>query len=228
MKENVLLSPIKIGRRNCVNRFMIQAMECADALENGDPSERTIERYSNLFAGEAGLVTLEAITITDECRARDDQLSIMPRNVKALGKMIEGLKKINPDTLIVFQLTHSGELSNPDFSRRITVKPLYGYGGELVTEEEMDKIMDEFVLAAKITHDIGADGIDLKLCHGYLGSQVLRPYNDRKWKYGGSWENRSRWAFELYERINKEVNDPDFLIGSKISAWEGFPGGFGT
>ena len=207
---------------------MIQAMECADALENGDPSERTIERYSNLFAGEAGLVTLEAITITDECRARDDQLSIMPRNVKALGKMIEGLKKINPDTLIVFQLTHSGELSNPDFSRRITVKPLYGYGGELVTEEEMDKIMDEFVLAAKITHDIGADGIDLKLCHGYLGSQVLRPYNDRKWKYGGSWENRSRWAFELYERINKEVNDPDFLIGSKISAWEGFPGGFGT
>lgn len=228
MEENVLLSPIKIGRRNCVNRFMIQAMECADALENGDPSERTIERYSNLFAGEAGLVTLEAITITDECRARDDQLSIMPRNVKALGKMIEGLKKINPDTLIVFQLTHSGELSNPDFSRRITVKPLYGYGGELVTEEEMDKIMDEFVLAAKITHDIGADGIDLKLCHGYLGSQVLRPYNDRKWKYGGSWENRSRWAFELYERINKEVNDPDFLIGSKISAWEGFPGGFGT
>ena len=142
MKENVLLSPIKIGRRNCVNRFMIQAMECADALENGDPSERTIERYSNLFAGEAGLVTLEAITITDECRARDDQLSIMPRNVKALGKMIEGLKKINPDTLIVFQLTHSGELSNPDFSRRITVKPLYGYGGELVTEEDMDKIMD--------------------------------------------------------------------------------------
>lgn len=68
----------------------------------------------------------------------------------------------------------------------------------------------------------------MKLCHGYLGSQILRPYNDRKWKYGGSWENRSRFAFELYERIEKAVNDKNFLIGSKISAWEGFPGGFGT
>ena len=68
----------------------------------------------------------------------------------------------------------------------------------------------------------------MKLCHGYLGSQLLRPYNDRKWKYGGSWENRSRFAFELFERIVKEINDPDFLIGSKVSAWEGFPGGCGS
>ena len=84
------------------------------------------------------------------------------------------------------------------------------------------------MLAAKIAHDVGVDGIDMKLCHGYLGSQILRPYNDRDWKYGGSWENRSRFAFDLYERINKEINDKNFLIGSKISAWEGFPGGCGS
>lgn len=68
----------------------------------------------------------------------------------------------------------------------------------------------------------------MKLCHGYFGSQVLRPYNDRKWKYGGSWENRSHFAYDLYERIQDKVNDKNFLIGSKISIWEGFPGGFGT
>ena len=84
------------------------------------------------------------------------------------------------------------------------------------------------MLAAKIAHDAGADGIDLKFCHGYLGSQILRPHNSRKWKYGGSWENRSRFAFDVVERISREVNDKDFLIGSKISVWEGFPGGFGT
>ena len=226
--DNILLSPIKIGKRISKNRFFIQAMECADSLPNGDPSELTLKRYKNLFAGEAGVVTLEAITVTDESRSRDDQLSIMPRNVKALEKFVAELKKVNPDTLFVFQLTHSGELSHPAFSKRVCVKPLPGYGGELITEEQMDRIIDDFVLAAKITSDVGADGIDLKLCHGYLGSQVLRPYNDRKWKYGGSWENRSSWAYNLYERISKEVNDPKFLIGSKISAWEGFPGGFGT
>ncbi|MPM90018.1 NADH oxidase [bioreactor metagenome] len=152
----------------------------------------------------------------------------MPQNEKALTKFVKEVKEANPDTLFVFQLTHSGELSNPQFSRRVTVKPLHGYGGDVLTEDEVDKIMDDFVLAAKIAHSAGADGIDMKLCHGYLGSQILRPYNDRKWKYVGSWENRSRFAFELYERISKEVNDKNFLIGSKISAWEGFPGGFGT
>jgi 2,4-dienoyl-CoA reductase-like NADH-dependent reductase (Old Yellow Enzyme family) len=88
--------------------------------------------------------------------------------------------------------------------------------------------VDDFVLAAKLTYEAGADGIDMKFCHGYLGSQVLRPYNSRKWKYGGAWENRRQFAYDLYERIRKVVPDPNFLIGSKISVWEGFPGGMGT
>ncbi len=231
MQENykdILLSPIRIGNRTSPNRFFVQAMECTDADADGNPSALTVERYSNLFNGEAGVVTLEAITVTDECRSRLNQLSIMPKNAKPLAKFVGDLKAINPKTLLVFQLTHSGELSNPEFSRRVTVKPLPGFGGELMTEEDVEHIMDQFVMAARIAYDAGADGVDLKLCHGYLGSQILRPYNDRKWKYGGSWENRSRFAYELYERVQKEINDPNFLIGSKVSAWEGFPGGFGT
>lgn len=226
--RDTLLSPITIGNRVCQNRFVIQAMECADADEKGNPTPLTVERYSNLFRGEAGMVTLEAITVTKESRGRLAQLSIMPENAKPLEKFVGDLKKINPDTLFVFQLTHSGELSHPGFSRRVTVKPLHGYGGELLSEEEVDGIIDQFVLAARIAYDAGADGVDMKLCHGYLGSQILRPYNDRKWKYGGAWENRRQFAFDLYERIQKEINDPRFIIGSKISAWEGFPGGFGT
>ena len=226
--KETLLSEIKIGNRICKNRFFIQAMECNDEDETGNPSEETTERYKTLMRGEAGLVSLEAISVTRESRARDNQLMIMEPNRAPLEKFVKEVKSENPDSLFIFQLTHSGELSNPEFSRRVTVNPLYGYGGDLLEESDIERIMDEFVLAAKITHDSGADGIDLKLCHGYLGSQILRPYNNRKWKYGGSWENRSRFAFELAERIEKEVNDPNFLVGSKISAWEGFPGGFGT
>ena len=226
--KDVLLDPIKIGNRTIPNRFFIQAMECNDEDAYGNPSDLTTERYVNLAKGEAGLVSLEAISVTRESRSRDNQMMIMPENEKALTEFVKKVKAANPNMLFIFQLTHSGELSNPDFSRRVTVKPLHGYGGEILTEEEVDKIVDDFVMAAKIAHNAGADGIDMKLCHGYLGSQILRPYNDRKWKYGGSWENRSRFAYDLYERIQKEVNDKNFLIGSKVSAWEGFPGGFGT
>ncbi|MHB8062326.1 MAG: oxidoreductase [Ruminiclostridium sp.] len=226
--KQTLLSPIQIGTRTCPNRFFIQAMECTDADAEGNPSDLTYQRYENLFRGEAGLITLEAISITDKSRSRLNQLMIRPENLKSLTNFVKKMKEANPNSLFVFQLTHSGELSNPSFSRRVTVKPLPGYGGEIMTEEEVDQIVDDFVLAAKIAHEAGADGIDMKLCHGYLGSQILRPYNDRKWKYGGSWENRRQFAFDLYEKIQKEVNDKNFLIGSKISAWEGFPGGFGT
>jgi len=226
--KDTLLSPVKIGTRTCENRFFIQPMECNDEDVTGSPSESTAERYCKLAKGEAGLVSLEAVSVTRESRSRDNQLMIMEPNREPLTKFVRRVKEANPKMLFIFQLTHSGELSHPGFSRRVTIKPLHGYGGDLLTEEEVDKIMDGFVLAAQIAHDAGADGIDMKLCHGYFGSQVLRPYNDRKWKYGGGWENRSRFAFDLYERIQNAVSDKDFLIGSKISAWEGFPGGFGT
>lgn len=231
MQENykeILLSPIKIGTRVCQNRFWVQAMECTDADEEGNPTDWTVERYENLFKGGYGMVTLEAITVTDKSRSRLAQLSIMPRNAEKLKTFIQGLKAVNPNVLIVLQLTHSGELSNPEFSKRVTVKPLPGFGGELLKEEDVEEILQEFVTAARIAYEAGADGVDLKLCHGYLGSQILRPYNDRKWKYGGPWENRRQFAFDLFERVGAEINDKNFLLGTKISMWEGFPGGFGT
>lgn len=226
--RQILLSPIKVGPLTSQNRFFSQPMECSDGDRDGNPTDLTYKRYENLFKGEAGMVCLEAITITDKNRSRMNQLFIMPQNKEPLAKFVKHLKEINPKTIFVFQLTHSGELSNPEFSRKVSVRPLPGYTAEIMSDEDLEKIFEDFVLAAKIAYDCGADGIDMKLCHGYLGSQILRPYNTRKWKYGGEWKNRRQFAFDLYERIRKLVPDKNFLIGSKVSAWEGFPGGFGT
>lgn len=180
-------------------------MECCDSDDEGNPTERTYRRYRNLFEGGAGIVDLEAITVQWESRSRKNQLSVMPRNQKALSKFVSELRKINDKTIFVWQLTHSGELSNPDFSRRVCVKPTPGFGGDVVDEAYVEKTIDQFVLSAKIARDCGADGIDFKNCHGYLDSQILRPYNDRKWKYGGPWENRTR--FTLLFWANKNIRD---------------------
>ena len=69
-KTEILLSPIKVGTHTSVNRFFVQAMECTDADAKGNPSDLTYQRYENLFKGEAGIVSLEAITITDKNRSR--------------------------------------------------------------------------------------------------------------------------------------------------------------
>jgi 2,4-dienoyl-CoA reductase-like NADH-dependent reductase (Old Yellow Enzyme family) len=225
---DAIFQPIKVGQLTAQNRIVNNAMECGDADEEGSPTEKTYARYRKLFEGGAGIIDLEAITVQYESRGRIHQLSIMPRNQKALTKFVVEMRKVNSKPLLVMQLTHSGELSSPEFSRRVCVKQLPGFGGDVIDEDYIEKTMDQFVLAAKIAHDAGANGIDFKNCHGYLDSQILRPYNDRKWKYGGSWENRTRFTYAIYERIMKEVNDPKFIVGSKVSIWEAFPGGQGT
>jgi 2,4-dienoyl-CoA reductase-like NADH-dependent reductase (Old Yellow Enzyme family) len=229
MNESMpLLTSITMGNRTVVNRIAINAMECCDADTDGNPTDTAFRRYERLFRGNAGVIIVEALSVVDENRGRLHQLTALPQNQKALAKLVATVKAVNPRPVMLWQLTHSGELSSPEFSERVCVKPFPGYEGRLLTEEEVDEVLGKFVLAAKIAHDCGADGVDVKLCHGYLGSQLLRPFNDRKWKYGGSWANRTRFAYEIYERIAKEINDPGFIVGSKISAWEGLPGGMGT
>lgn len=229
MPENEpLFQPIKIGNRTAFNRFVVNAMECCDADEEGNPSDLTLARYEDHFKNGCSVIDLEAITVGYGSRSRKMQLSAMPRNAKALAKFVSRVKEINKDVIFLWQLTHSGELSNPAFSKRVCVKPLPGFGGDILSEEDIQKIEDEFILSAKIAHDAGADGVEFKACHGYLNSQLLRPYNDRNWKYGGSFSNRARFTWNVYERMTKEIKDPNFLFGSKVSIWEGFPGGQGS
>lgn len=227
-KDEPLAQPLQIGTKVASNRFSMNAMECCDSDDQGNPSDKTYERYKNLFEGDSGVIVLEAITVGYESRSRQFQLSVMPHNAKPLEKFVKEMRKVNDKPLFIWQLTHSGELSHPGFSKRVCIKPLPGFGGEILSEDDVLKIMDQFVQAAQIAHDAGADGVDLKFCHGYLGSQILRPYNDRNWKYGGPWEKRRQYAFDLTERVIKAVNDKNFIVGSKVSFWEGFPGGQGS
>ncbi len=179
-KTDMLFQPIKIGNLSEPNRIAINAMECNDADDNGNPAKRTYERYAKYFEGGAGLIDLETITVTRESRGRFNQLSVTPNNEKDLKKFVKEMKKINDKAVFIWQLTHSGEISHPDFSKRVTVKPRADFGEELLSEEDIEKILDQFILGVKIAHECDADGVDFKIYHGYLGTQLLRPYNDRK------------------------------------------------
>ena len=229
--DTPLGQPIKIGQRTAKNRFVINAMECCDATGQGGFSPLTLERYKKLVEGGAGLIDFESITLQQHSRARINQVFLNPADPESIAQwrdFIRQMKEIDPDTLLIVQLNHGGEKSSDVFSKRLSAKPLYGNGGELVDEEYVENMMDSFVEASKILYDCGADGVDLKYGHGYMITGILRPYNDRNWKYGGSWENRSRVPFEITERVRRAVNDKNFIVGSKITMWEGVPGGVGT
>jgi len=220
--------PIKIGGRIAPNRLVNQSMECNDADSGGRPTELTFRRYRRLAEGGAGIIAVESLTITRESRARKNQLWISEETAEALKQVVKEMKEINDRSLILFQINHSGRASGADFSRVVSIYPADDPNIHLLTEEEIEAIGNSFVKAAIIARQVGADGIDFKHCHGYLCAEILRPANIREGRFGGSFENRTRFFRETAEKIKKAVQDPSFLIGARYSVYEGLPGGFGT
>jgi 2,4-dienoyl-CoA reductase-like NADH-dependent reductase (Old Yellow Enzyme family) len=224
----LLGSELKIGKKSAPNRIVNQPMECNDADEAGNPSELSFNRYRKLAEGGAGIIFLEALTITQESRARKNQLGICEKTAPRLERLVQEMRGINSQSLILFQITHSGRQSEANFSRRVSVYPIHGQQAHILTEEEIEKIGDDFARAARIAKQVGADGIDFKQCHGYLCAEILRPANTRKDRFGGSFENRILFFRETMEKIKKAVGASTFLLGARFSVYEGIPGGFGT
>jgi 2,4-dienoyl-CoA reductase-like NADH-dependent reductase (Old Yellow Enzyme family) len=228
MNLEILSSPIKVGKKIAPNRIVNQPMECNDGDGSGNPTELTFRRYRNLAEGEAGMIFVESLTITYESRSRKNQLKISEENAEGLERLVKEMKAINKKSLILFQTNHSGRISPAAFSKVVSLYPTGDPNIHLLTEEEIEKIGEKFVKASIIAKQVGADGIDFKHCHGYLCGEMLRPANIRKDRFGGSFENRTRFFREVTERIKKAVGGNDFLLGARYSMYEGIPGGLGS
>lgn len=225
--DTVLSQPIDIGPKRAPNRIVYQSMEANDADESGRPTSLTFKRYTRFAEGGPGVIFLEAISVSHESRGRVNQLRINPETEGDLRRLVAAMKKANPEPLILFQITHDGRQSG-SFSRVVSVYPAEDPAVEVLSAEEFEAIGDQFAVGAAIARSVGADGIDFKHCHGYLCCEMLRPANRRNDRYGGSFENRTRFFLETIAKIREAVNDPSFILGCRISAYEPQPGGFGT
>jgi len=223
-----LKSPIQIGNRVAPNRIVNQPMECNDADELGRPTGLTFERYRRLAEGGAGIIIIEALTISQERRARKNQFGIYPETADSLERLIREMRAIHSQSLILMQITHSGRQSGAGFSRVVSAYPTEEAKVHVLSEKEIEKIEDDFARAAALAEQVGADGIDFKQCHGYFGTEILRPANIRPDRFGGSFENRTRFLKETVAKIKGVVRRDSFILGARFSIYEGIPGGFGT
>jgi 2,4-dienoyl-CoA reductase-like NADH-dependent reductase (Old Yellow Enzyme family) len=228
MDLEMLSSPIQIGKKMAANRIVNQPMECNDGDSGGNPTQMTFQRYRNLAAGGAGVIVVESLTLSYESRARKNQLKISEETAKGLEKLVKEMREVNPKPLILFQLNHSGRISGAAFSKVVSLYPTGDPNIHLLTEKEIEEIGKKFAQAAIIAKQVGADGIDFKHCHGYLCGEMLRPANTRQDRFGGNFENRTRFFRETTESIKKAVGGNDFLLGVRYSVYEGIPGGLGT
>ena len=248
MGDTILSTPINLKSKTAPNRFAILPTEGNDALPDGSPSDRTVERYRKLAEGKAGIVFSEAVTVDPDGRARKYQLVLENSTAGGFEDMIGAFRRTNPEALFILQLDHAGSLSDPSFSRPVSVYPKHG--AALLSADDLQSIRDRFVEAALLAREAGADGIDLKFAHGFLLGEILHPRNNRAFLYGGSFDNRLRFFEEIIRGIaagcrteggrgtggkdggqpagSRKASSDDFLVGLRISAYEGIPGGFGT
>ena len=78
--------------------------------------------------------------------------------------------------------------------------PALRNNGRIITDDELDRLQDRYVAAARRVRDLGLDFVDIKQCHRYLLSEMLAA-RTRPGKYGGSLENRTRFVREVLARL---------------------------
>ena len=178
--------------------------------------------------GQAGIVCSESVLTDIRGRARIHQLYLGDETVDEYARMLEEIHRVNPRVVFIIQVDHCGSLADPDFSDPVTVYPRETSDARLLTDDEIQQFRDRFIHTAVLAHQAGADGVDIKLAHGFFGNEFLQPANTREGRYGGSFENRTRFFTEVIEGIKQNVDNNDFILGIRMSVYEGVAGGFGT
>ncbi len=219
------LKGYQLADRSVPNRLVAQAMEVNSASPGGAVNQSVLNRYKELAEGKWGIVFLEATSITHDHLARSKGLVLNRKTLDGFKRLVETFKKANDSSLFLFQLTHSGRQSGP-FSSKVKAYEDEHSDIPVLSESDLDRIREQFIEAVALSKEAGADGVDVKACHGYLGCELLRPLNQREDKYGGSAKNR---AWLIASVIKEAVRQyPGLIVGSRISTYEGIRGGCGT
>ena len=222
-----LFEPGNIGARSTKNRFVAQPIEGNNAVDSGQVSQPGLEKYARLARGGWGVIVVEAISVSTTALSCKNGLIMTRRNLDSFKHLVAAVKQANADTVLLFQITHSGRKGNPSYCERLSICPGNDQG-RLLSTDEIQEIMDAFVSASLMAEEAGADGIDFKCCHGYFGAEIIRPENTRNDRWGGSWENRTRFFREGISDLLAQRRNQKFIIGSRISMYEGCRGGCGT
>jgi NADPH-dependent glutamate synthase beta subunit-like oxidoreductase/2,4-dienoyl-CoA reductase-like NADH-dependent reductase (Old Yellow Enzyme family) len=229
---SVLADPLVIGGVTIPNRLCVQPMECCDAGTGGVPGELTLRRYRRYAEGGFGLIWFEATAVDGECRSNPRQLWMNRRNVRAFADLVRDIKQAGRhrwghEVIVLLQLSHAGQYASPEGvpdpliachepgrDRRQGIPEDY----PVLSDDYLDRIQDAYREAGSLAMEAGFDGIDVKGCHGDLPAELLAAFS-RPRRYGGSFENRSRFLRETLEQMRKAL--PGALLASRISIPDG-------
>lgn len=210
------------------NRLVRSATWEGLATDKGGCSQRLIDLMVRLARGGIGLMITGHTYIAPEGQAGPWQLGIHRDDlVPGLAELAQAVHQAGGKTIL--QLAHAGCRAHAGLTGLETLGPSavaneQGLPCRAMTLEQIRKTVEDFGQGAIRAKEAGFDGVQIHAAHGYLLSQFLSPYfNRRRDQYGGSIENRARIVMEVLRRIREGVgkhfpilikmNSQDFMEG---------------
>jgi len=201
--------------------------------KNGIPTQQLIDHHVAMAKGNVALTTVSYGAVSHDARTFKDQMYINNESLEQLKILAD--KVHNAGGKVSMQLTHCGYFSkNKDIKQPLAPSRVFNEYGFMsgiafskeMNENDMKKTSNDFATAALNLKNIGFDAIEIHMGHGYLLSQFLSPWtNKRKDNFGGSIENRSRFPLEVLKNVISKVGK-DFPVLVKLNLSDGFNGGF--
>ena len=212
------------------NRFVRSATLEGMADEDGACKPDLISLTTELVRGGVGLIITGYAYVSRVGKCRHAQTGIYTDG------LIPGLSRLTGAVhqeggKIVMQIVHAGCYSHvtPQGEKALGASAMtmpYGCECREMTAEEISKTIEDFVDAAVRIKCAGFDGVQLHGAHGYLISQFLSPYYNRRTDaYGGSLDNRARFALEILRGIRSRVGD-DYPVMIKMNSADFLENGF--
>lgn len=230
---------VTVNGKRIGNRVAIHPMEGWDGTTTGGLSQEMRRRWQRFGESGAKLICgAEAMAVRPDGRANPNQLIIIEQNKTGLAELMGILKRAHAerygtadDLVIGFQLTHSGRFCKPN--GKTTYEPRVAFrhpildpkfkvtsDAQVFTDDEIERLIEDFIRAAQLAWDVGADFVDLKHCHGYLLHEFLGAHT-RPGKFGGSFENRTRILRDIIAGIRASGNKIDFAV--RLSTFDKVP-----
>jgi mycofactocin system FadH/OYE family oxidoreductase 2 len=226
-----LFSPLRIGSLTVRNRIM-QTAHVKLFAYNAVDSERNVAYQAARAKGGAGLLITgnRVVHPTSTTGFPRVAWAYLPEALSADRRLTEAVHE--HEAAIFAQLNHFGLNATSDAADDYRVlwgpsavkSPAYGETPKAMEPEDIREVIEWWGRSAELSREGGFDGTEVHISHSYLLHQFLSPlYNKREDEYGGSFENRLRFAREVIEEVRTRVGS-DWVVGVRISLTDFIPG----
>ena len=226
-----LFEPIRVGNCTFKNRIVMPPMETRLNTISGDVTKELIDYYTERARGGVAAIIVEN-TFVDDKESRSSLISsglYTDHLIRGKGLLADAIK--DNGAIAIIQLSHGGRQANGKANPLQPVAPsavmcsVTQRMPRPLSVPEIIEIEDAFAEAAARAKQAGFDGVEIHGAHGYLICSFLSPYtNKRTDEYGGSPENRGRFAKNILRKVREKVGG-DFIVGIRLSGSEFIEGG---